>query len=101
MYIAMNHFRVDPAKTSEFEQAWRDRKSYLSEVPGFTAFHLLRGPAEEDGAVLYASHTEWKDEAAFTAWTNSEAFRKAHAQGGKTSQFIKGPPRFVGWNSVL
>lgn len=100
MYIAMNHFRVDPAKVADFEEAWRTRKSYLSEVPGFVEFHLLKGPEEGD-ARLYASHTVWDDEAAFTAWTESEAFRKAHSQGGKTSAFIKGPPKFVGWTSVL
>jgi heme-degrading monooxygenase HmoA len=99
MYIAMNHFRVKPEATTEFEQAWRERQSFLAEVPGFKSFHLLRGPAEE-GAQLYASHTEWADQAAFEAWTQSEAFRKAHSQGGKTVQYLMGPPRFVGWNSV-
>lgn len=100
MYIAMNHFRVDPAQRAEFEQAWRDRESFLSGVDGFEQFHLLSGP-EEDGAVLYASHTVWRDEAAFQAWTKSEAFQKAHARGGRTAGYLKGPPRFVGWTSVL
>jgi len=100
MYIAMNHFRVKPELTAEFEQAWRERESFLAEVPGFESFHLLKGPVE-DGAALYASHTVWADEAAFTAWTRSEAFHKAHAKGGKTVQYLAGPPRFVGWQSVL
>ena len=100
MYIAMNHFRVDPQRASDFEQAWRERQSYLAEVPGFQSFHLLRGPLEE-GALLYASHTVWADEAAFKAWTESEAFRKAHAQGGKTVKYLQGPPRFIGWQAVL
>jgi heme-degrading monooxygenase HmoA len=99
MYIAMNHFRVKPESTKEFEQAWRERQSFLSEVPGFKTFHLLRGP-EEDGARLYASHTVWADEAAFQGWTQSEAFRKAHSQGGKTVQYLMGPPRFVGWSAI-
>jgi heme-degrading monooxygenase HmoA len=99
VYIAMNHFRVKPGSGAEFERVWRDRKSYLSEVPGFQSFHLLRGSVEE-GAELYASHTVWTDEAAFKAWTESEAFRKAHAQGGKTVQYLIGPPRFVGWEAV-
>ena len=100
MYIAMNNFRVKPDKTAEFEQAWRERESFLSTVPGFKAFHLLRGPVDGD-AQLYASHTEWADEAAFVAWTQSEAFRKAHAGGGKTVAFLLGPPKFVGWQAVL
>ena len=101
MYIAMNHFRVDPDQTTAFEHAWRDRNSFLNEVPGFEQFHLLKGPVEEDGSASYASHTVWADEQSFRAWTQSEAFRKAHAQGGKTSSYLKGPPRFVGWQGVL
>jgi heme-degrading monooxygenase HmoA len=100
MYIAMNNFRVKPDKTADFEQAWRERQSFLSEVPGFVEFHLLRGPVDGD-AQLYASHTVWKDEAAFIAWTQSEAFHKAHSQGGKTVAFLLGPPKFIGWQAVL
>lgn len=98
MYIAMNHFRISPDKGDDFERVWRERESFLAEVPGFREFHLLRGPIEDD-ARLYASHTVWADEASFTAWTKSEAFRKAHAQG-KTSGLLLGPPKFVGWQSV-
>ena len=98
-YIAMNHFRVDASRADEFEQGWRTRESYLRDVPGFREFHLLRGPLE-DGAQLYASHSVWTDEPAFRAWTESESFRKAHAQGG-TKGLILGPPRFVGWQVVL
>ncbi len=100
MYIAMNHFRVAPERREEFERGWRERETYLHDVPGFQSFHLLRGP-EEDGAVAYASHTVWRDEAAFRAWTESEAFRKAHAAGRSTAGVILGPPRFVGWTAVL
>jgi heme-degrading monooxygenase HmoA len=99
MYIAMNHFRVDPKGAGPFEQAWRDRQSYLAGTPGFREFHLLRGPIEE-GAQLYASHSVWDDEATFRAWTESESFRKAHAQGG-TKGMLLGPPKFVGWQVVL
>jgi heme-degrading monooxygenase HmoA len=101
MYIAMNHFRVKPDECEPFEAAWRDRKSFLHEVPGFVEFHLLKGGVDEQGAATYASHTTWKDEAAFTAWTKSEAFHKAHSQGGKTVPYLLGPPRFVGWTAVL
>jgi heme-degrading monooxygenase HmoA len=66
MYIAMNQFRVKPGAGADFERAWRERQSYLSEVPGFESFNLLRGPLE-DGAQLYASHTVWTDEPAFKA----------------------------------
>lgn len=100
MYIAMNHFRVAPDRCEEFERVWRDRETYLKDVAGFEAFHLLKGP-EEDAARLYASHTVWRDEAAFRAWTESEAFQKAHRQGRSTAGTILGPPRFVGWEVVV
>jgi len=98
MYIAMNNFRVLPDQATAFEQAWRNRESYLADVAGFREFHLLRGPLE-DGQRLYASHTVWNDEASFRAWTESDAFRKAHAQG-KVGSMLAGPPRFVGWEVV-
>ena len=98
MYIAMNNFRVRPDQGTAFEEAWRNRESYLADVPGFREFHLLRGPLE-DGQLLYASHTVWNDEASFRAWTQSDAFRKAHAQG-KVGNMLAGPPRFVGWEVV-
>ncbi len=100
MYIAMNQFRVAPDRCEEFEGGWRERETYLADVPGYEQFHLLKGP-EEDGARLYASHTIWRDEAAFLAWTQSDAFRKAHGQARSTAGTILGPPRFLGWSVVL
>ena len=99
MYIAMNNFRVRPERAADFETAWRERDSYLHEVDGFVEFRLLRGPVDEDGLQLYASHTTWRDEAAFRAWVESDAFRKAHAQG-TLSGILAGPPKFVGWSVV-
>jgi len=99
MYIAMNHFRVKPDATQDFERAWRERESFLQNTPGFQTFHLLRGPLEAD-AQLYASHTTWDNEASFRAWTESEAFRKAHAGGGRTTPMLLGPPKFIGWQTV-
>jgi heme-degrading monooxygenase HmoA len=99
MYLAMNHFRVTGDNAAAFEKAWRERESFLAGVPGFLAFHLMRGPAEPDGAVPFASHTTWESEAAFVAWTRSEAFRRAHAQSGAGGLTL-GPPRLATWTSV-
>lgn len=99
MFVAMNHFKVHTDKGAEFEHAWRERESFLDGVDGFESFHLLAGPTEGDGTRLYASHTVWRDEAAFRAWTDSDAFRKAHAQG-KLTGILSGPPKLVLWTSV-
>lgn len=100
MYLAMNHFRVAPDRADDFENAWRERETFLDEVPGFESFHMLRGP-EEDGVVLYASHTVWDSEDAFVAWTRSDAFRKAHAQGRLPQGVVAGPPKLYGWTAFL
>jgi heme-degrading monooxygenase HmoA len=74
MFIAMNRFKVLKDCTQDFENVWFSRESYLHELPGFMAFHLLRGPEKEDH-ILYSSHTVWRSHADFEAWTKSEAFR--------------------------
>ena len=100
MFIAMNRFRIAPGREADFEALWRNRNSYLGEVPGFVEFHLLRGPSQSEG-VLYASHSIWQSREAFENWTNSEAFRKAHAQGRAPEGTYLGPPQFEGFDVVI
>ncbi len=101
MYIAMNRFRVIKERAKDFEKVWTSRDSYLHEVPGFVAFHLLRGP-EHDDVQLYASHTIWRSYEDFVGWTKSEAFRKAHARAGNesTQPLVAGPSQFEGFQVV-
>jgi len=94
VFIAMNRFQVLEGRGSDFEEVWRDRETFLAEVPGFVSFHLLRG---EDS--VYISHSVWESEQAFRDWTESEAFRRAHAQGGSKGM-LAGPPQFTGWHVV-
>lgn len=100
MYIAMNRFRIARGREDDFEKLWRERDSHLDDVPGFRSFHLLRG-ASDDECTLYASHTIWEDEAAFRAWTESESFRKAHAQARAPSGTYLGHPVFEGFEAIL
>jgi heme-degrading monooxygenase HmoA len=97
MYIAMNRFKVLKDCTKDFENIWFSRESYLHEMPGFMAFHLLKGPEREDH-VLYASHTVWRSYADFEAWTKSDAFRKAHARAGENKPTTLGHPEFEGFH---
>jgi heme-degrading monooxygenase HmoA len=100
LFIAMNRFRIRHGAEAEFERIWAERDSHLKEVPGFVAFHLLRGPEAEDHT-LYASHTVWRSCGHFEDWTRSEAFRKAHAQaGGAPKDLYLGPPQFEGFEAV-
>ena len=100
MFIAMNRFRIAAGREETFEELWRKRESYLDEVPGFREFHLLRGPGDEE-ATLYASHSVWDSREAFEAWTDSESFRKAHAQARAPKGTYLEHPRFEGFEVVL
>jgi heme-degrading monooxygenase HmoA len=100
MFIAMNRFRIAPGQEPVFEKLWRERDSYLDEVPGFREFHLLRGPSDEE-ATLYASHTVWESRDAFEAWTRSESFVKAHAQARAPKGTYLSHPQFEGFDVVL
>lgn len=99
MYLTMNRFKVVKDKTADFEAVWKSRDSHLKSVPGFQAFHLMRGPETED-YVLYASHTSWDDEAAFEAWTKSEAFRAAHKNAGDNKHLYHGHPELEVFDTV-
>lgn len=100
MYIAMNRFRVLPGFEEAFEAQWRSRHGRLAELPGYIEFHMLKGPKAEDHT-LYASHTVWESQEAFTAWTKSEQFRSAHARAGESKvQYLSGP-HFEGFDVII
>lgn len=100
MFIAMNRFRVASGREEEFEEHWRNRESYLDELPGFREFHLLRGPTSEE-STLYASHTAWESFEAFEDWTESEQFRKSHTRARTPKGILLGHPDFEGFEVVL
>lgn len=100
MFIAMNRFRIARGSESDFIEIWKNRETYLDQVPGFREFHLLHGPANDE-YTLFASHSVWESRESFEAWTHSEAFRKAHAGAGGAKGIYLGPPQFEGFDVVL
>ncbi|MCU0831170.1 MAG: antibiotic biosynthesis monooxygenase [Rhizobiaceae bacterium] len=101
MYVAMNRFQVPLGREEAFEAVWRERRTQLPGTPGFIAFRLLRGSADEAAGVrLYISHSTWEDHARFKAWTVSAAFRAAHRDAGGDRDLYAGPPRFEGFEAV-
>jgi len=100
MFIAMNRFRIAKGFEAGFEKVWRERESFLDEVPGFVSFHLLKGPVRDDH-VLYASHSTWTSRDAFIAWTESDNFRRAHAQASAPKGTYLGHPELETFESVL
>ena len=99
MFIAMNRFQVIRGAETDFETVWTSRDTHLRDVPGFIAFHLLRGPEREDHT-LFASHTLWASHADFEAWTKSEAFPLAHRNAGGNKPLYLGHPEFEGFEVV-
>ena len=99
MFIAMNRFKIALGFEDGFERMWRERESYLDDVPGFRSFALLKGPERADHR-LYASHTVWESRAAFEAWTRSENFRKAHARRAAAKGTYLGHPQLELFEAV-
>ncbi len=100
MFIAMNRFKIAPGFEEGFEQVWRERDSYLDEVPGFKSFSLLKGPENGDH-VLYASHSVWDSRQAFEDWTESEQFRLAHRQRSAPKGTYLEHPQLEAFEAVL
>ncbi len=100
MFIAMNRFRIARGREGDFEALWRSRESHLEGVPGFREFHLLRGPSDEE-ETLFASHSVWASREAFEAWTQSDAFRKAHAQARAPAGTYRGHPQLEAFEVIL
>ena len=96
----MNRFQIGLGREDGFEEMWRARESRLDGVPGFREFHLLRGATDEQ-ATLFVSHSVWDSRAAFEAWTESDAFRNAHAKAKAPEGTYLGPPRFEGFEVIL
>ncbi|CFX25833.1 Antibiotic biosynthesis monooxygenase [Candidatus Filomicrobium marinum] len=99
MYIAMNRFKVAKGNEEGFENIWLNRETYLEEMPGFIAFHMLKGPEREDHT-LYSSHTVWRSYEDFEAWTKSEQFRKVHSRAPESKPLYMGHPEFEGFQVI-
>jgi heme-degrading monooxygenase HmoA len=99
MYLTMNRFKVRLGQEDAFEAVWTRRDSHLRDVPGFKAFHLMKGP-EGEGYRLYASHTLWESREAFEGWTRSEAFRAAHRGAGDHKDLYLAAPELEIFEAV-
>lgn len=103
MYVAMNRFKVNKESTTQFEQVWLSRESFLHTLNGFKEFHLLRGPVKDDYA-LYSSYTLWQTYEDFVAWTQSDAFKTSHKRAdnnkAQNPSMYLGHPEFEGFETI-
>lgn len=79
MISVMNRIPVKPEYAEAFEGRFADRAALVDGMDGFVAFRLLRPTKPEDPYVVM---TFWESQAHFEAWTQSEEFKKGHAQSG-------------------
>ena len=100
MYIAMNRFKISNNHLGDFIEIWKSRNSLLNEVDGFEDFKLLQGE-KNDEFTLFISHSTWKSQEHFKAWTNSDHFKKAHSGARAPQGTYLEHPKFEGYNVVL
>jgi len=96
MFVAMNRFRVARGREADFVRIWRERDSELGGVPGFQRFRLLEGQPADD-ATRFVSYAEWDSRDDFEAWTESEAFARAHGRARLPEGTLLGHPEFEGY----
>lgn len=75
-YVVINNIPVTEEGRPVFEDRFKQRQQQVENTPGFQAFRLLR-PLSGN---TYAAFTQWQSKKAFDAWTESAAFKEAHAK---------------------
>ena len=101
MFIAMNRFHVNRGKEQAFEEMWRNRETYLDQVPGFVSFALLRNwLTDGDNTTEYISHSTWRSREDFETWRDSDSFNRGHAQGS-VQGILAGHPEVSLYETVL
>ncbi|QRG65298.1 antibiotic biosynthesis monooxygenase family protein [Brevibacillus choshinensis] len=81
MYVSMNRLQVPADYQSQLERAFGGGGERMKEVPGFLEF-LFLAPTEGDEYIVF---TKWATEEDFKNWTQSEAFKRAHAGSNPNS----------------
>lgn len=74
MIVVQNHIPVKGEFRKQFEDAFIHGRTFLTTVKGFIRNDILRPTSGEDYIVM----SYWNSMEEFTAWTESEEFRKAH-----------------------
>jgi heme-degrading monooxygenase HmoA len=80
MIAVMNRIPVNSEHAEAFEARFSDRAALVDGMPGFVSFRLLRPTKEGDPYVVM---TFWESREHFQAWTESDEFKKGHAQSGQ------------------
>lgn len=74
MYVVMNVLQVPEEGKSKMIELFSNSAENMKQVPGCLEFQFLNS-TDENKQIVY---TKWESKEAFKAWTESEAFRRAH-----------------------
>ena len=81
--VVANRIPVAKGWEAEFERRWKERKWAIAALPGFLRTEVLR--PLKGGYYVVATH--WRSMDDFERWTESEAFREAHADAPPKEAF--------------
>lgn len=81
MYVSMNRLNVPADYQSNLERAFAQSPERMKNIPGFLEF-LFLAPTEGDEYIVL---TKWENEQDFQNWTQSDAFKNAHAGSNPNS----------------
>lgn len=83
MIVVQNNIPVKEEYREDFEKRFLESGHFVSRAPGFIRNEVLR-PIKGDSYVVV---TYWNSMEEFTNWTQSEEFRKAHANPPSKEMF--------------
>lgn len=90
MIVVTNRLHVAPKYVQAFEERFQNRTGLVDQAPGFVQNQILRPMQEGDPYVVL---TVWESQEHFEAWSNSDAFKKAHT--GQTPEDMYTAPHKV------
>ncbi|GAX88600.1 antibiotic biosynthesis monooxygenase family protein [Effusibacillus lacus] len=76
MYVVFNVLTVPAGGKEKMNEIFSKSADHMKTVPGCLEFMYLNSP-DEDKQIVY---TKWDSKESFVAWTQSEAFKKAHEE---------------------
>ncbi len=99
MIVVSNRIPVAVGHEAAFEERFRGRAGLVERHPGFVRLEILRPKPiqmhgrDMGGSPYYVVLTYWEREEDFVRWTESEDFRRAHADRPPKEMFA-GPNVF-------
>ncbi|WLR51287.1 antibiotic biosynthesis monooxygenase family protein [Bacillus tianshenii] len=80
MYVVMNELHLPKEAKEPMKKRFGASADNMKEVPGCIEFMFLDNEKEDGKLIVF---TKWESKEDYENWVNSEAFRKAHSEGGK------------------